>query len=298
MSRSAAEWGYLAGWRLVRALPGGVAHRAFRFGADRAYRRGAAAQLAANLRRVVGPDLPEDQFQVLVRDGLRSYARYWCEAFRLPSQSRAQLVDGFVLENKELLLDAHTAGTGAVVGIGHCGNWDAAGAWLALHTPVVTVAERLKPEGVYEQFLDYRRRLGLEILPHRGGARASIDVMADRIRGGAAIVPLVADRDLSSRGVPVTFFGEPTRMPPGPAMLAIRTGAPLFVCDLWYTPRRPVGRVRGPFPLPDGDDMGERIAKTTQLIADELARGIAERPADWHMLQPLWLSDLSKKRRD
>jgi KDO2-lipid IV(A) lauroyltransferase len=282
-------------------MPGPVAGRAFRFGADRAYARGGRGvrQLAANLRRVVGPEMPEDQFQAVVRAGVRSYARYWCEAFRLPALSPAALANGFGLANQHLLIDAHTNGTGAVVAIGHCGNWDAAGAWVAVNNiPLVTVAERLKPEGVYEQFLAFRRRLGMEILPHRGGERHSVDVMADRIREQAAIVPLVTDRDLSSRGVEVTFFGERTRMPPGTAMLALRTGAPLFVCDLWYTPQRPVGRVRGPFALPEGDTVTERVAATTQLIADELARGIAEHPADWHMLQPLWLADVQRRRDD
>jgi KDO2-lipid IV(A) lauroyltransferase len=298
VSRSAAEWGLLAGWRLVRAMPGGMAGGLFRRGADYAYKKNGRAvrQLARNLRRVT-PAMPEDQFVDLVRAGMRSYARYWCEAFRLPSMSPSALATGFGLENAHLLIDAHKAGTGAVVALPHSGNWDAAGAWVVTNgMPLATVAERLKPEGVYEQFLAFRRRLGMEIVPHRGGARPSLDVLADRLRDSAAIVPLVAERDLSTRGVEVSFFGETTKMPPGPAVLALRTGAPLFVCDLWYTPDRPVGRIRGPLPVAPGDSMEERIRGTTQAIADELAKGIAEHPADWHMLQPLWLADLEKRR--
>ena len=59
------------------------------------------------------------------------------------------------------------------------------------------------------------------------------------------MVPLLADRDLSARGIEVEFFGGRTRMPAGPALLALRTGAPLFAVSLWYegdAAARPGGR--------------------------------------------------------
>ncbi|WBC05110.1 phosphatidylinositol mannoside acyltransferase [Micromonospora sp. WMMA1976] len=286
------EAGFVAGWRLVRALPRPVAAAAFRAGADRAHRKdgGGTRRLRANLRRVVGPELPDAELDVLVREGLRSYARYWMEAFRLPGLSRAEILAGFRLDGQELLAADVAAGRGAVVALPHAGNWDAAGAWVAATGwPMTTVAERL-PDGVYERFVGFREGLGMEILPNRGGPRPAFDVLVDRLRAGY-VVPLLADRDLSARGVEVDFFGGRTRMPAGPALLAIRTGAPLYVASMWYEPDAACASIDGPLPLPDPDGapLDERVRAVTQRIADGLAAGIARHPQDWHMLQRMWL---------
>jgi KDO2-lipid IV(A) lauroyltransferase len=214
------------------------------------------------------------------------------EAFRLPSRSRQQHLDGFRLGGEEMLAADVASGRGAVIALPHAGNWDAAGAWVAAHGwPITTVAERLKPEAVYERFLAYRRSLGMEIIPLTGGERPPIDVLADRVRAGA-VVPLLAERDLTARGVEVAFFGARTRMPPGPALLALRTGAPLYAVAMWFEPDAPVGQLIGPLDLP-GEEAGPldvRVRLLTQRIADSLAEGIAKHPEDWHMLQRMWLA--------
>ncbi|MEU8069784.1 phosphatidylinositol mannoside acyltransferase [Micromonospora sp. NPDC049151] len=286
------EAGFVAGWRLVRALPRPVAAAAFRMGADRAHRKdgGGTRRLRANLRRVVGPEMPDAELDALVREGLRSYARYWMEAFRLPGLSRADILAGFRLDGQELLAADVAAGRGAVVALPHAGNWDAAGAWVAATGwPMTTVAERL-PDGVYERFVGFREGLGMEILPNQGGPRPAFDVLVDRLRAGY-VVPLLADRDLSARGVEVDFFGGRTRMPAGPALLAIRTGAPLYVASMWYEPDTACASLEGPLPLPDPDSapLDARVRAVTQRIADGLAAGIARHPQDWHMLQRMWL---------
>ncbi len=289
---SLASLGYGAGWRVVRALPAPVARALFRAGADIAVRRQGAGvrRLAANLERVLGAPIPDD----LLRDAFRSYARYWMEAFRLPSQPRDTIVATLDMEGEEILRGAHAAGKGAIVALPHAGNWDHAGAWVCLTgMPLTTVAERLKPEDVYRRFLAYRESLGMEILPAKGGARSPVDILEERLREGRLVV-LLADRDLSARGVPVEFFGGRTRMPAGPAHLALRTGAPLMVASLWYEENRSKVRISDPLPVPTDGDRTEQIATMTQSIADEMARGIAEHPADWHMLQRLWLDEPSR----
>jgi lauroyl/myristoyl acyltransferase len=289
------EFGYLAGWRVIRALPRPVAAAAFRAAADYAHRKRGrgTARLAANLRRVVGPDLPEAELDALVRRGMRSYARYYLEMFRLPSLTPAQVRTGFRLDGEEKLAADVAAGRGAVVALPHSGNWEAAGAWVAaMGWPLTTVAERLKPEGVYTRFLAFRERLGMEILPTHGGERPAFDVLVDRIRAGY-VVPLLADRDLSARGVEVRFFDGRTRMPAGPALLALRTGAPLYVASMWYEPGVARGLLEGPLevPAPDSGPLDQRVRQLTQRVADRLAAGIARHPEDWHMLQRMWLDD-------
>ena len=282
------EIGYAAGWRLVRAMPLTVARALFRAVADQAYRRNGPGtqRLRRNLARVV----PEADLERVVRDGLRSYARYWMEAFRLPSQTREQFLAGFGMspDNYDQLKTAMADGRGVVLALPHLANWDAAAAWVVSNGwPMITVAERLKPEGVFRQFVAYREKLGMEVVPLTGGERPPLDVLADRLTQGYAVA-LLGERDLSRRGVEVTFLGGRTRMPAGPAILAIRTGAPLYAADLWFTETQTFCVLRRITPPTDGP-LDVRVRRTTQMLADAYATGIAAHPQDWHMLQKMWL---------
>src|SRR4030095_4472216 len=100
--------------------------------ADRAARRNGPGtqRLRRNLRQVVGPAMPEVELDALVRDGLRSYARYWLEAFQLPKYSQKQVLKDFHLENGEWIGEAVEAGTGCVIALPHAGNWGVAGTWV------------------------------------------------------------------------------------------------------------------------------------------------------------------------
>ncbi|HEX8002814.1 MAG TPA: phosphatidylinositol mannoside acyltransferase [Mycobacteriales bacterium] len=274
---------YVAGWRLVRALPAPVARWLFAKGADLAYRRDGKGvrRLRANLARVVPPaDLDR-----ATRAGLRSYARYWLEVFRLPVMGRERIVRGVRCENEHLLRDAATSGGGGVAVLPHMGNWDVAGAWAVVTgMSFTTVAERLKPEGLFDRFVAFRESLGMEVVPLTGGAANPFDLLADRLRGGA-LVCLMGDRDLTARGVEVTFFGETTKFPAGPAALALKTGAPLLPATLWFEGDGWVVRMHEPVPH-------TTIPEMTQRVAEVFEEGIRAHPEDWHMLQRLWLSDL------
>jgi len=158
--------------------------------------------------------------------------RYWCDTFRFPDWSKQRVVQTVAVTNEHLLMEAIAAKTGVIVALPHAGNWDHAGAYFcAKGVPLVTVAERLKPEKLFLKFLSYRESIGMEVLPLDGRV---LETLADRLRGGA-LVALVADRDLSRSGIEVDFFGAPARMPAGPALLAIRTNAPLITAFVSYT---------------------------------------------------------------
>jgi lauroyl/myristoyl acyltransferase len=291
-----AVLGYSAGWKLVRVLPEPWVRRAFDFAADRAARRGGAGtrQLRANLSRVV-PQAGEEELDELVRQSLRSYARYWREAFRLPSMDLKAVYatcDSLV-SGQENLDAALEEGSGAVVALPHSGNWDMAGVWLVGHSGTfATVAERLKPESLYRRFIDFRETLGFEVLPLTGGDRTPAKVLAERLRENK-VVCLLADRDLTATGVPVTFFGEQTMMPAGPAHLAATTGAALLPVGLWFTEDGWVFRIHPPIKVSGT----AQVPVATQALADIFAADIAAHPADWHMMQKLWLADLPESRQ-
>ena len=290
----AVDLSFAAGWRLVRAMPESAAHGLFHGAADVGLRRDGrgARQLRRNLRRVVGPLMPEAELTNLVRAGLRSYARYWQEAFRLPSVDKNDVVARFDLDGVDVMDKSIAAGQGVILVLPHMGNWDIAGLWLIEHgVPFTTVVERLKPDSLFRRFVAYREAIGMEILPLTGGANPTSTVLAERLAAGGCIC-LIGDRDLSSRGVDVEFFGEIARMPAGPAMLAARTGAALHPVGLWNDGPDWAGRVGDAITLPEGA-LSASVRAGTQRITDEFAVSIAEHPADWHMLQRLWVSDFA-----
>ncbi|HEU0088089.1 MAG TPA: phosphatidylinositol mannoside acyltransferase [Pseudonocardiaceae bacterium] len=285
------DLGYAAGWRLVRAAPERLVIRVFRAGADLAARRDGPGvrQLRRNLARVV-PEATTTELDALVRDGLRSYARYWREAFTLPSADHRRLRDRLdtAMEGVEYLDAALAVGRGVVAVLPHSGNWDMAGMWfVGRHGPFSTVAERLQPETLYRRFVDYRASLGFDIIPLTGSGSPTPRLVRRLHAGG--LVCLLADRDLTGGGVEVEFFGDTARMPAGPARLAAATGATLLVVGCWFTPDGWGIRLHPPVPVP-----GRRgVAAATQTVANCFAADIAAHPQDWHMLQPLWTADLA-----
>lgn len=293
---SLSTLGYLAGWKFVKLLPYPVAAAGFRFAADIVSKKGAGMdQLRRNLGRVVGP---ENVTRELVRDAVRSYARYWLEAFRLEKmasdpQFRAEVSAGAT--GWEHVHASWARGKGVILVAPHSGNWDAAGVYMVGQLGEFgTVVERLKPEEVYQAFVRYRESLGMRVTPHKGGTTHPLDVMARHLEAGG-VVCLLGERDLKGNGVTVSFFGEDTTMPTGAVRLALRTGAAVHVAHPWYgEPTNTGWRRRW-----DGGwrvDMSEEIpvttvAETTQAIADQMAENIALSPKDWHVLQPVWLAD-------
>ncbi|WP_329593643.1 phosphatidylinositol mannoside acyltransferase [Streptomyces sp. NBC_01005] len=287
---------YGLGWGAVKKLPEPVARALFRTIADQAWkRRGKSVlRLESNLARVV-PGASPARLAELSRAGMRSYMRYWMESFRLPTWSPARIKASIEVRDAHRLTDGLDAGRGVILALPHLGNWDLAGAWVTtdLKVPFTTVAERLKPETLYDRFVAYREGLGMEVLPHSGGA--AFGTLARRLRAGG-LVCLVADRDLSASGVEVTFFGDTARMPAGPALLAQQTGALLLPVTLSYDDT-PVmkARIHAPVELPESGDRTEKTSSMTQALADAFAVGIADHPEDWHMLQRLWLADLETR---
>lgn len=290
--------GYRAGWRLVRLLPAAAAYRLFDGLADAAHRRNGTQvrRLRDNYARV-RPELAPEELDRLTREGMRSYLRYWCDAFRLQDLDPAQLADAVRVEGDAPVRESLAAARGWVGFLGHLGNWDTAGAWATHHlAPVTTVAERLRPEALFRDFLRYREELGMTILPLAGGAtvfRQLVRAVRDN-----AFVPLLADRDLTERGVDVVLCGHPARMAAGPASLALATGAPLHPVAIRYEqhPDRPPGPgshriviTFGPELVPGPGSRPEQVRALTQQCADFLGEHIRRHTEDWHMMQRVFV---------
>jgi phosphatidylinositol dimannoside acyltransferase len=283
-----ADAAYRLGWSAV-----------FRWVADVAWRREGprVRTLEDNLRRVLGPDADGKDLRAVSRESMRSYARYWLEVFRLPVIPVERLVSGMQEEGEiETTLGYIKAGRGVIFALPHMGNWDQAGAWIIARGAgsFTTVMERLKPESVYERFVAFREGLGMEVLPASGG-NSRFGVLAQRLRAGK-VVCLPADRDVTGSGIEVDFFGEKARMMPGPAALAVQTGAALVPAILWYTDDGWGVHLHPEIAVPADGDRKQKAAVMTQRLADVFAEGIRKHPADWHMLQYVFSADLDQNR--
>ena len=293
------EAGYALGWSVVCRLPESWARWAFRFTADIAWRRqGPQVQvLEANLRRVLGPDATGAELRALSRESMRSYARYWLELFRLPVTPLERLTAQTVASGHvQDALDCLARGRGVIFALSHSGNWDQAGAWIIAEGAgsFTTVMERLKPESLYERFVAFREGLGFEVLPASGGANR-FGVLAQRLRAGK-LVCLVSDRDVTGAGIEVEYFGEKARMMGGSAALAMQTGAALYPALLWYEGDCWAIHVSEEIPVPAEGDRKQKVAAMTQELARCFEASIRRHPADWHMLQRVFVADLDPAR--
>lgn len=299
--------GFKLGWSTLKALPEPIAYGLFDRIADVAVRRGGKgiARLRSNYAKA-RPELDAGELDALVRAGMRSYMRYYCEAFRLPSLSPERIDAAVRVEGLDEPLAFARAGETVIAFVGHLGNFDLAAAWAAGHlAPVTTVAERLKPEEVFQEFVAFRNSIDMDIIPLTGGPDpfASLLTVA---RTGGRVVALASDRDLTSHGVEVDLLGHRARMAKGPAVLALMTDAPLYCAAIHYEPAPPGTGLGGHRTVIEFSPRlrprveGPSSAKAQDLIqqcADHLAGTIRAHTSSWHMLQRIFVDDLDPARR-
>ncbi|CCH75974.1 Lipid A biosynthesis lauroyl acyltransferase [Nostocoides japonicum T1-X7] len=299
--------GFRAGWSVVRRMPERTAYNLFDAAAEMVhYRDGRdVQQLRRNYARV-RPELSRSALEVLVLQGVQSYLRYWCEAFRLPELSHGQIRERMRLDNDAQVRAILADGRPWIGFLGHLGNWDLAGAWSEIALAhVVTVAERLKPEEVFEEFLRFREGLGMRILPLTGGGNVFGELRSVLAEGRPLLMPLLADRDLTRHGVRVQLCGHEASVAVGPAALAVATGAPLFPVSVHYEPApelrgrwRTVATIHDEVVDPGVGTTRERVAAMSQGCADALGAAIREHTQDWHMMQKVFTADLDDRARD
>ena len=285
---------YFLAWKFLGFLSEKRAYGLMDWVADQITKRNPSAvqRLRSNYLRV-RPDLVEPELEATVKEGMRSYLRYWCDTFRLPLWSSEEIIQSTTVINDHLLRDALAAGKGAIVSLPHAGNWDRAGAYYCeTGAPVVTVAEHLEPERLFRKFLAYRESLGMEVLD---ASARSLALLSQRLRQGR-LVALVADRDLSRNGVDVTFFGHPARMPAGPAVLSIKTGAPLLTAFVRYIETGIEIHFEPAIEVPLAGTTQDKVAAMIQESASRLEVHLVDHLSDWHMLQRIWTDGDFKER--
>jgi lauroyl/myristoyl acyltransferase len=240
-----------------------------------------------NMRRVLGPDRDASAASRAV---MESYGRYlaealWARGHRVPDMLANTNTDGL-----DMVVQARDEGRGMIYALPHMGNWEAAApVAVDVGVPVVAVAEDLDNERITEWFTKLRAEFGIEIVLATG--RVEVMRKLEQAIADNKAVALLSDRDLKGRGVEVEFFGEKTTLPPGPATLAVKTGAPLFPVATYFEGDRHHVVVRPPLSIPPADSRSDQVRLLTEELAREMEKLILEAPEQWHMVQPFWSSD-------
>lgn len=284
--------GYRLGSVLARVTPGPIAEAtASMVGLSLSSGMRSKRKMVERHLRRVDPSLHGLALRRAVSASFDSYARYYVESFRLPSLSKRAVESGFTVTGyDEHIVPALEAGTGVILALPHLGGWEWAGRWATDRGHQMTVVvEALDPPELFEWFADLRRDLGMHVVPL--GPDASGAVL--RALRDNHIVCLLCDRNIGAGGVDVEFFGERTRLPAGPATLALRTGAPVLPTAVYFTRQYQGhhGVVRPPLPTDRQGTLREDVARLTQLLAHELEILIRRAPEQWHLFQPNWPSD-------
>jgi len=253
-------------------------------------RRDQRSTVSANLRRVLDAG-PDDDALVdrWAHRSFRAYARYWVEGARLGRTPPTEVEERTFVRGLDYLVDGMAAGNGVIMALPHVGSWEYGGAFLATQDlPMTSVAERLEPPELFDFFVEQRAAMGLTIVPL--DAHSGSSLMSTLRRGG--LVGLLSDRDVAGNGVEVDFFGERTTMPPGPATLALRTGAVLVTGAVYSGPgsdHRAI--VEPPLDTSRQGSLRADVSRLTQEIATRFEGLIRRAPEQWHVFQPLWLAD-------
>jgi len=283
---------YAGAARLARLLPTRVGRAVFRAAGTIAFRFGGRtrAVVAANQARVIGRPVDDPLVVASTREAFRRYARYWFDSFAIGAWRSDDVAAAFHWDGDHHLFDAIAQGRGIIAVLPHLGNWDASARAMADRgLPMVAVAERLRPERLYQLFVRQRVEYGIEVVGLNGSVgKALTAALAD-----GKLIGLLSDRDLTGRGIEVEMFGARRRLPAGPAMLALSTGAPVVVVGTYETPTGWRGVV---WPLEMPELVGDRRTDAraiTQAIADAFERLISASPADWHVFEPAWPDDPS-----
>jgi KDO2-lipid IV(A) lauroyltransferase len=291
MGWSPSVQGYKAGAVVARALPGPIRDGLTALAAFGVQHASPERRLIVerNLRRVRGPDFTGLPLRRAVRQTFESYGRYWAESFRLPEMSDAELDGGHTFEGYEHIVRAREQGLGPLMVIPHLGGWEWAAFWLTRieHVGVTAVVEALEPAELFEWFVDFRRSLGMNVVPLGPEAAGQVTAAVKR----RDVVCLLADRDIAGTGSAVEFFGERTTLPSGPALLAFRTGAPLIPCAVYFRGNGIHTVVKPPLLVEREGRLRDDIDRVTQDVAHALEGLIRVAPEQWHLMEPNWPSD-------
>ena len=191
-------------------------------------------------------------------------------------------------QGREYLDQALAQRKGAIVVTAHMSNWDILAAAAAVYGyPINAVTNELPSGGLNGLVVASRARIGMKMIPLGPSSLRSIMKALQRNE----LVALASDLFAGERGVSVSFFNRPALFPPGPASIALKTGAPII--PVWVR-REPtnayVAEIEAPLEVSRTGDPARDVQVTTERIVEFFERIIRREPDQWLVFLPVWRS--------
>ncbi len=238
-----------------------------------------------NLRMVFGDSKSDEEIDQIIKDVFRNVGQTAVEFMRIPSLTYDQGVKFITPEHGERLDACLEAGKGVVLLASHFGNWElmaAAGAIAGYK--ISAVARPLDDPELEEVVRKIRESSGLKMMARRTSALGIVRKLKRN-----EIVGILADQNTRKENVFVDFFGIKAATTPGPAVLALRTGAALVPA---FMLREAPGKhrliVEKPIEVVQTGDLEADVVATTQKCVDVLEEYVRKYPGQWFWVHRRW----------
>jgi KDO2-lipid IV(A) lauroyltransferase len=272
----------------VSTLPEGAADAFGRRLGATVHRLGIRRATVEQNLRLAFPERTEAWRQDVCRRAYQHLGREAAAMLRLAKLDKQAVIDRTVTRGWDEMEGALAEGKGCILATGHYGNWEIAAAAVAARgVPISAIVRRQGNLLVDARLDDTRRRLGVETISQRDAPRAVPKALRKN-----GVVGIVGDQDARKAGVFVPFFGTPASTHRGPALFAIRFGAPVFACVARRLPgagvRYEVSGTR--VPVPRTGDLEADVAALTAELAARLEASIREAPEQYFWFHRRWKS--------
>lgn len=228
------------------------------------------------------PDLPREEIERIARASYAHLGRTSVETAILPSYSSREIIGLFEsVHGWDLVEERLARGKGLIIVTGHLGNWELGGAYLAARGLPVDAVARHMANPLFDRYLtSTRERIGMTVVHDESAVRR----VPRSLRTGRSVAFLVDQGALGLASTWVPFFGRFAKTPRGPAVFALRLGAPIL---LGVALRQPSGRFQLNFEAVDATETGDREADVDRIVADytaALERWVRRAPEQyfWH----------------
>lgn len=251
-------------------------------------------QATRNARHVLGRETLQApggarQLRRVVRGMIRNSMSNYLEAFLLPKLDKQEILRRVIIEHAEYLQEALALGKGVILVSAHFGPFEYLSQWFPVNGyQAVIPVEHLKDQRLLDLMVGLRNSQGVNFIPLGGSTPMRVVIQALRKN---QIVLITADRAVVGESVVRDFFGAPARLPIGPVMLSMRTGAPLVVAAGW---RCPQSRISGEFirlTLALSEEERKQSTLIEGAVIKELEQIIRARPEQWLVLSKIWEDD-------
>jgi Kdo2-lipid IVA lauroyltransferase/acyltransferase len=214
----------------------------------------------------VFPEKDRDEIERIAQAAYGHLGRTSIETAVVPSYSAAQIIDLFEdVQGWNIVEERLARGKGLILVSGHLGNWELGGAYIAARGLPIDAVARHMNNPLFDGYLTRtRQRIGMTVVHDEQAVRR----VPRSLRSGRAVAFLVDQGAIGLASTWVPFFGRYAKTPRGPAVFALRLGAPVV---FGVAIRRPSGKYQLTFEPIETVETGDREVDVDRIVADYTA---------------------------